>query len=289
MDSLVGMIIPDGMNQFFSALALQTQRQLANMSIPMVVLNSDNSPDNEIQGVKLLLKMNVKGIIFVSVGDNKEVYYQLRSSKIPIVIVDREIPETENCDFVISDNKIGIIEAVKYLCDLGHSKIGILKGSQNTDPGRIRYKAFQEALGTCGLEGNPRLEFDGEFDYLSGLKAADEIYNIPKTNRPTAVISCNDFMAFGLLQGLSRLEIKVPEDISIIGVDDIPLCEWSNPKLTTIRQDTTQIAIWSANYLVSRITETYIGSPRLEWVEPRLIKRESVKIYKETIEVLNEK
>ncbi len=278
MNSLVGMIIPDGMNQFFSALALQTQRQLANMGIPMVVLNSDNSSDNEMQGVDLLLKMNVKGIIFVSVGDNEEVYHQLRSSKIPIVIVDREIPETENCDFVISNNKVGIIEAVKYLKTLGHEKLGILKGLQNTDPGRIRYQAFLEALDDCGLKHDPRMEFDGEFDYLSGTKAADEIYNFPKAKRPTAVISCNDFMAFGLLQGFARLEIDVPKDISIIGVDDIPLCEWSNPKLTSVRQDTTQIAIWAAKYLVSRIAGECSGTPRLEWVEPRLIKRESVKI-----------
>ncbi|KPA10342.1 LacI family transcriptional regulator [Candidatus Magnetomorum sp. HK-1] len=280
MNSLVGMIIPDGMNQFFSALALQTQRQLANMGIPMVVLNSDNSPDNEIQGVDLLLKkMNVEGIIFVSVGDNEEVYHQLRESNIPIVIVDREIPETENCDFVISNNKVGIIEAVKYLVTLGHKKLGILKGLQNTDPGRIRYKAFLEAMDECELKHDPRLEFDGEFDFLSGTKAAEEIYNLSKGKRPTAVISCNDFMAFGLLQGLARLEINVPNDISIIGVDDIPLCEWSNPKLTTIRQDTTQIAIWAAKYLVSRIAGECSDTPRLEWVEPRLIKRESVKIF----------
>ncbi len=278
MASLIGMVIPDGTNQFFSELALQTQRQLANMSIPMVVLNSDNSPENEIQGVNLLFKMEVKGIVFVSVGDNEEVYHQLRASNIPIVIMDREIPETEKCDFVISDNRVGIIEAVKYLKDLGHIKVGVLKGLQNTDPGRVRYNAFVEALHDCELEHDPRLEFDGEFDYWSGTKAADEIYNLPERERPTAVMSCNDLMAFGLLQGLVRLEIDVPNDISIIGVDDIPLSAWSNPKLTTVRQDTTQIAISAAKLLVSRIKGEYCDNPRLRYIKPRLIKRESVKI-----------
>lgn len=280
MASLIGMVIPDGTNQFFSELALQTQRQLANKGYPMVVLNSDNSRENEVQAIDILFKLQVKGIVFVSVGDNEAVYHSLRESDVPIVIMDREIPETERCDFVISDNKGGIIEAVKYLHSLGHNKIGVVKGSQDTDPGRVRYNAFIEGLKECELSHDPRLEFDGEFDYWSGAKAADEIYNLREKERPTAVIACNDLMAFGLLQGLAKLEIKVPNDISLIGVDDIPLSAWANPRLTTVRQDTNQIAIAAAELLISRVAGDYSDDPRLRSVEPRLIKRDSVKIRK---------
>jgi len=278
MASLIGMVIPDGTNMFFSKLALQTQRQLAIMGYPMVVLNSDNSLDNEAQAIDVLFKLNVEGIIFVSVGDNEEVYHKLRGSNIPIVIMDREIPETEKCDFVISDNRKGIIEAIRYLHELGHVRIGIVKGSQNTDPGRVRYSAFLDGLSECGIEPDPRLEFDGEFDYWSGAKAAEEIYNLSKKDRPTAILSSNDMMAFGLLQALERHDIHVPDDISIIGVDDIPLSAWVNPKLTTVRQETTQIAISAAELLISRIEGFYDDDPRLRHVEPSLIKRESVKI-----------
>ena len=280
MASLIGMIIPDGMNQFFLELALQTQRQLAAMGYPMVVLNSDNSLDNEVQAVNLLLKLDIKGMIFVSVGDNEEIYHKLRASDVPIVIMDREIPETSNCDFVISDNRKGIIEAVKYFVGMGHKKIGILKGLQNTDPGRVRYSAFIEGMEECELIHDPRLEFDGEFDYWSGSKAAEEIYNLSESDRPTAILASNDLMAFGLLQNLDRLEIKVPNEISIIGVDDIPLSAWVNPKLTTVRQETTQIAISAAELLTTRIDGRYTGIPRLRFVYPRLVKRESVKIIK---------
>jgi len=274
------MVIPDGTNPFFSRLSLQTQRQLANMGYPLVVLNSDNSLDNEVQAIEVLFGLNVHGIVFVSVGDNCDVYHRLRNSNMPIVIMDREIPETDKCDFVISDNRKGIIEAVSYLQELGHSKLGILKGSQNTDPGRVRYKAFLEGLENSGLFHDPRLEFDGEFDYWSGVKAAEEIYNLPRERRPTAVLASNDIMAFGLLEGLSRHEIHVPDEVSIIGVDDIPLSAWANPKLTTVRQETTQIAISAAELLISRVEGSYTGGPRLRYVEPRLIKRESVKIWR---------
>ncbi len=280
MKSLIGMIIPDGTNQFFSELALQTQRQLANRGYPMVVLNSDNSPDNEVQAVDVLFKLGVEGIIFVSVGDNEEVYHRLRKSNIPIVIMDREIPETKICDFVISDNRQGIIDSVKYLSDLGHNRIGVVKGLQNTDPGRVRYSAFIEGLKKSGLTHDLRLEFNGEFDYWSGVKAAEDIHKLPIREIPTAVLACNDLMAFGLLQGLARLEIKVPDDISIIGVDDIPLSAWVNPGLTTIRQETTQIAIAAAELLISRIDGKYDGNPRLRFIKPRLIKRESTKARK---------
>lgn len=280
MANLIGMIIPDGTNQFFSELALQAQRQLAAMGYPMVVLNSDNSLDNEVQAVELLLKLGVKGMIFVSVGDNEEIYHKLRASDVPIVIMDREIPETSTCDFVISDNRKGIIEAVKYFVGMGHKKIGVLKGLQNTDPGRVRFNAFIEGMQECDLVHDPRLEFDGEFDYWSGSKAAEEIYNLSESDRPTAILASNDLMAFGLLQNLDRLEIKVPNDISIIGVDDILLSSWVNPKLTTVRQETTQIAISAAELLTTRIDGRYTGNPRLSFVNPRLVKRESVKIIK---------
>lgn len=272
------MVIPDGTNQFFSELALQTQRQLANMGYPMVVLNSDNSPDNEVQALKVLFKLKVKGIVFVSVGDNEAVYHLLRESNIPIAIMDREIPETERCDFIISDNNKGIIEAVNYLYAVGHRRIGVIKGLQNTDPGRVRYRAFIQGLKECKLIHDPRLEFEGEFDFWSGEKAAEDIYNLSKEDRPTAVIACNDLMAFGLIQNLTRLDINVPNDISVIGVDDILLSRWSNPKLTTVRQDTNQIAIKAAELLSSRIDGRHSGDPRLRYVKPRLIKRDSVKI-----------
>lgn len=278
MPSLIGMVIPDGTNQFFSELALQTQRQLANMGYPMVVLNSDNAPDNEVQALKVLFKLKVKGIVFVSVGDNEAVYHLLRESNIPIAIMDREIPETECCDFIISDNNKGIIEAAKYLYAVGHRRIGVIKGLQNTDPGRVRYRAFIQGLRECKLIPDPRLEFEGEFDFWSGEKAAEDIYNLSKEDRPTAVIACNDLMAFGLIQNLARLDINVPDDISVIGVDDILLSRWSNPKLTTVRQDTNQIAIKAAELLTSRIDGRHSGDPKLSYVEPRLIKRDSVKI-----------
>jgi DNA-binding LacI/PurR family transcriptional regulator len=245
---------------------------------PMMVLNSDNSLENESSGLDLLFSLNVKGVIFVSVGDNEDVYHRLRASKIPVVIMDREIPETEVCDFVISDNRQGMIDCVQYLVDLGHQAIGFIKGLQNTDPGRVRYNAYIEGLNQFGLQPDPRIEFDGEFDYWSGLKIAGEIYNLPKTERPSAIISSNDMMAFGLLQGLIRHEIHVPNEVSIIGFDDIPISSWVNPKLTTVRQEITQIAISAAELLVSRIEGLYSGAPRLRYIEPRLIKRETVKL-----------
>lgn len=272
------MIIPDGTNPFFSQIALQAQRQLASSGYPMVVLNSDNSIKNEVSALDTLLSLGVSGIIFISVGDNETIYMRLKESDIPIVIMDREIPEVENCDFVISDNRIGVIDAVKYLRSLGHSDIGILKGSQNTDPGRVRYRAFLEGMDESSLTHNPRFEFDGEFDYWSGGKTAELLYSMQKDRRPSAIICSNDLMAFGLLQGLARHDIRVPDEISIIGIDDIPLCSWANPKLTTVRQETTDIASVAASLLVSRVAGDYVGDPRIEFIKPRLVKRETVKV-----------
>lgn len=274
---LIGMVIPDGTNPFFSNLALQAQRQLSIMGYPLVVLNTDNSLDNELDSIRVLCNMGVSGILFVSAGDNDKAYRELFELKIPVTIIDREIPEVENCDFVITDNRAGVILAVEHLHGWKHRNIGILKGQQNTDPGRVRYAAYLESLEKFGLPNNPRHEFDGEFDYWSGEKAADQIYQLPMVDRPTALICCNDIMAFGLLQQLIRNGINVPDDISIVGIDDIPLSSWVEPRITTVRQEIMQIAQEAAELLVSRMTG-FSGGARSRYIKPRLMIRNSVKM-----------
>ena len=268
MSNVIGMITPDGTNPFFYTLSLDMQRQLANLEYSMIVLNSDNAIANELSSLRLLLEMNVAGVIFVSGGDHDKTYIELKKCGKSTVIMDREIPDTTNCDFVIGDNENGVISAVNYLVNQNHSRIAVLKGLQNTGPGRDRYKAFKEALRKEEMTHDPRLEFEGAFDYKSGVQAANKIAEMRPEERPTAVFSANDIMAFGLMQGLLAKNINVPEEISIIGYDDIQISSWVHPRLTTIRQETTRIAIETAYLITSRI-KGYSGKPRHKLIEPR--------------------
>jgi LacI family transcriptional regulator len=137
--------------------------------------------------------------------------------------------------------------------------------------------AFQQALDEHGIGRETAYEFDGQFDYRSGYVAAERILEIETGKRPTAVVASNDLAAVGALQKLHEMKVRVPEDISIIGFDDIAMCQWVYPRLTTIRQEVIELTRFAAQLLLSRLAKDYAGEARIKSVAPRLIIRESTR------------
>lgn len=272
---LVGMVIPDQSNPFFGELAFNMQSHLTQVGVPLVVLSSDGSAQLEHQCLQSLSALEVSGIIFVSAGDDAEMHGKLKQLGKPHIIFDRELPETENCDFVISDNTRGMQLAVEYLIQGGHRRLALVKGCQNTDPGRSRLLAFREAVQRSSLDEKSVLEFEGKFDYRSGHDAARAIVDMESTMRPSALVASNDLSALGALQGFQENGLRVPLDISLIGFDDIAMCQWVYPRLTTVRQEVIELTRLAAHFLLTRLSGEYTGQPRVQLVEPRLVERQS--------------
>lgn len=272
--TLIGMIIPDQTNPFFAELSSHLQIQLAQAGgIPLIVLSSDGDAQQEYKCLQIFADLEVSGIVFVSAGDNTRIHGVLKKIAKPHIIVDRELPETsENCDFVLFDNHSGIKLAVDHLVSLGHRSFAFIKGCQNTDPGRVRLFSFREATNKSGLQS---CEFDGQFDYRSGYAAAEKILKNEGRARPTAVVASNDVSAIGAMQCFHEHGLKIPEDISIVGFDDIAMCQWIYPRLTTVRQEVIELTRFAAKYLLSRLSGEYDSTPRTAAVEPRLIVRQS--------------
>lgn len=276
---LVGMVIPDGTNQFFSTLAQAFQRELAKGQWAPIVVNSDGSFARELNYLQMILSMNVKGLLFISVGDSLRAFELLAESKIPVVVLDREVP-LENADFVLVDNKQGVYLAIEYLCSLGHERIACIQGAMNTEPGRERFDSFIDSCNSFGVEIDEDLIFTGNFMFGSGTTAAEQIVKIPDYARPTAIFACNDLMAAGTMQRLQEHGVRVPDEISVIGYDDIQLSSWVWPKLTTIRQDPLEIAHVGAAYLLERIDALQLDpkasvNTRVHTISPKLVKRDS--------------
>lgn len=272
---LVGMIIPDQKNPFFAECAFHLQMHLAQVGLPLVVFSSDGNVELERKYIDTLAALNASGIVFASAGDDMTIHTILEELKKPHVILDREVPETTNCDFVITDNTSGTRLAVEHLAECGHRRLAFIQGCQNTDPGRTRLLSFREATQRLGFEGV--VEYPGQFDYQSGRAAAEEILKICIDDRPTAIVASNDLAAIGALQYLHECGLRVPEDMSIIGFDDIAMCQWIYPRLTTVRQEIIELTRCAASFLLSRISREYIGVPRLQFVPPRLIVRQSTR------------
>jgi LacI family transcriptional regulator len=274
---LVGMIIPDQKNPFFAECAFHLQIHLAQVGIPLVVLSSDGNIEIERKCIHTLTALEASGIVFASAGDDMTIHEILETLEKPHIILDREVPETRNCDFVINDNTSGIELAVGHLFDRGHRSFGFIKGCQNTDPGRTRLFSFRDAVAKRGLAHENIYEFDGQFDYRSGYEAAEVIVALAVEKRPSAVIASNDLAAIGAIQCFHENGLSVPRDVSVIGFDDIALCQWIFPRLTTVRQEVIELTRLAASFLLSRLSGEYTGKPRLQWVAPRLIERQSTR------------
>jgi LacI family transcriptional regulator len=152
---------------------------------------------------------------------------------------------------VLVNNRQGGYLATKYLIDLGHKRIACISGPSQLTPSAQRVEGYRQALKEAGLAENGSLQIAGDFRYQGGEAAMAKI--LESDNKPTAVFACNDMMALGAMRAINNRGLKVPQDISLVGFDDIPISECVYPSITTIAQPIKPMADIVVDYLVERI------------------------------------
>ena len=170
---------------------------------------------------------------------------------VPVVVIDNSSAD-KTIPSVIIDNFSAQIEAVDYLCSLGHKQIGFMTGLEDSDVGKNRYEGYKSGLSKHAIALNDELVFRGNYSFLSGINGAD--YFLSLAERPTAIMCANDSMALGALNRLHEAGLQVPGEISIIGFDDIEVASQIIPPLTTISAPINQIAQRSFDMLECLIT-----------------------------------
>jgi LacI family transcriptional regulator len=178
----------------------------------------------------------------------------------------------EHATFVASDNIGGARLAVRHLHSLGHTRIATIAGPQDTKPGADRLLGYRAEIGALGLEVDPAYVVEGDFYTTSGETSMRSLLDLP--NRPTAVFAASDLMAVGAIRALHAAGLRVPEDVAIVGFDDIRLAELVVPPLTTVRQDMIGIGIAAARALVEQI-ENADGTPPVLTLPVELVVRAS--------------
>jgi len=192
----------------------------------------------------------VDGIVVVCSDRMDEQVQELMQSDIPIVVVDMD---SANCSVVYSDNTEGARMAVNYLYELGHRHIAHIAGDSSIDAGAARVKGYELAMQTLDLPIQPGyLVNAGFFSVEEGKQAMEKLLQL--ASPPTAVFVAGDQMAIGAIEAVHDHGLRVPEDISIIGYDDIEMIKYITPKLTTIRQDTDEIGEAAAELLIEQMT-----------------------------------
>ncbi|TXC91078.1 LacI family transcriptional regulator [Metabacillus litoralis] len=233
---------------FFNAVIESFRKRVGGFGYDLLLV-SKNIENERRSYLERFQHRGVDGVIVVSPQNYDEEVKELVEHEMPSVFIDIN---SKDVSVVNSDNHYGSILVVDYLYSLGHRKIAHIAGAEETLAGKDRLKGYRDAIAKYQLNlPESYIENGGYFDSVGGQKAMDKLLLLK--NRPTAVYVAGDLMALGAMKSIRKHGLKIPEDISIVGYDDIELAVHSTPSLTTIRQNTDLIGAQAADLLLQQI------------------------------------
>jgi DNA-binding LacI/PurR family transcriptional regulator len=271
--NMIGMIIPDITNPFFPALVRAAEDVAYSHLYRLVLCNSDNDPQKEGFYMSELQSYLPAGLLVIPAAGSGLREQPVRNGRpTPMVCIDRK-PEGWKGDMVRADNEGGAYAATQHLIDHGHRRIATIAGPQHLTNAQERLSGFRCALKEAGVRLPPEYVVHGQFDRKSGLEAALRLLRPP--SRPTAIFAGNDLMAMGALLAVRELGLRCPEDVSIVGFDNLEVSELLQPSLTSVQQPVYRLGSTATELLVQRITGLNDASREIT-LETELIRRNSV-------------
>ena len=267
----IGLVLPDSANPFFAEISRGIEDEAFKKGYSVFLCNTELDTERELFYVDVLSKKQVDGIIFVAAGDQADSMDFLIHRNMPVVMIDRNLPNVE-ADAVLTDNQLGGYLATRHLLELGHTRIACIAGPSSITPSAERIIGYRNALEEAGLSYDEGLILRGDYHAQSGMELTHTI--LAMTPRPTAVFALNDLMELGALRAAAESGCSVPDDLAVVGYDDLELAQFTNPSLTTIAQPKKEIGTQAVNLLVGRISDKSRPPSRLV-LPPELIIRRS--------------
>lgn len=252
---LVGIVVPLLEHPAYGRMASGIEKSLFDAGYRGLICNSEENEDRESAYIEILLRQRVDGIILNSSTRNPNYITELQKNNIPIVLFDRSIHGV-NCHQVFSDNLRGGYMGVQYLAELGHTRIGIagspLYSDEYPEPIAHRLQGARDALKDYGADSEPDLVQIGdtqifEMGYLAGKKL------LSMGNPPTAIFALTDATAVGLMHAATEMGVSIPNELSIVGFDDLPIASYTVPPLTTIAQPLIKMGQTAAELLIQTL------------------------------------
>ncbi len=234
-----GLIIPDITNPFFPEFVRSFESILAETNFNMLVATTESQPRRMQKTIHRMLVSQVEGIALLASEIETVPIESMITNRVPLVTMDRRLVGSGLSDVCV-DSTGGMREAVNHLYKLGHRRIGYIGGSAGPTISDHRLHSFLMAMGGVGLPAEPQFLRVGNYRVSGGEAAMVELLNMP--DRPTAIIAANDLTAIGALRVIHQQGLSVPDDVSIIGFDDIEMCNFVSPPLTTLRLSQTEMA-----------------------------------------------
>ena len=256
---LLGLIVSEITNPFFPEL-IQEFEQIAVERGYEILIGSTNYEQRTMeQCARRMLERKVDGVAVMTFGVDEMVFDRFVADDIPLVFIDAA-PSRPLSDALAVDYRAGLYEGVQHLAVLGHRKIGFISGPLRLRSSQARKTAFLDCLRSTGIKANPNWLIEGDHTLDGGRDAMKNILALKEW--PTAIMCSNDMTAIGVQHALFEASLKVPEDFSLIGFDDIHLAEYTIPPLTTVRMSCKDIALRAVTSLLGHLESDSRG--RLE-------------------------
>ena len=253
---IIGVIVPNIENPFFNELAGAIEEECDKKGYRLTLCNSNNDLEKEKRNMNLLSRMNADGIILMT--NQKEIKEEVRKCQIPVIMLDRQVGTGSEIAYIQSDHYMGGRMAMEHLLDCGCRNIVQMSGPNRFSSARQRFQGYTDV---CREREVTAVTLECEYDYEDGLKKAEElIERYPDTD---GIIASNDMVAISVYKVLTKKGYRIPQDIQLIGFDNINLSRLFTPEITTIEQPIAQMGQEAVKVLT-------------DYIEGREIRRQNV-------------
>ncbi|WP_419240797.1 substrate-binding domain-containing protein [Photobacterium leiognathi] len=270
----IGMLVTTSTNPFFGEVVKGVERSCYQQGYSLILCNTEGDHQRMHESINTLLQKRVDGLILMCAtleGEHFDIFEHY--ADIPVVVMDWG-PMQFTSDKIQDNSLRGGYMAAKYLIDAGHSEIGCITGPLDRIQAEMRYNGYLQAMDEAGFSVEPSWVVEADFECEGGYNAFTQLH--ANGTLPSALVVANDMMAMGVINAANELGIQIPEQLSIIGYDDIHIAKFMSPSLTTIHQPKYRLGQAAVETLLTRLDEPET-TPRIIELEPTLVERNSVK------------
>lgn len=246
----VGLMVTDITNPFFTTLARGVEDAANEAGYTVIFCNTDESAAKEEKYLNVLFQKQVDGLLFVPSQSQASVIQLIQKHGTPVVVLDRRVPDVK-VDTVRCDSVDGAYQLTRYLISLGHRQIAIMSGAVGVSTADDRVSGYQKALAEAGITMDEEYIFRGDFTPESGYAMTRQAISLPL--RPTALIAANNFITIGAMKALQEVGMEVPEDIALVGFDDLPPAMVTFPFFTVASQPAYEMGTQAMKLLLERL------------------------------------
>ena len=246
----LGVVIADNRNPFYAEVLNGIEAAAREKNYHIILANTQRDYKKEEEAINLLLTKRVDGLLITPVQDKDDDIKNLIDANIPVVVVGRDFGNIE-VDAVYNDEVKGGFLATEYLIKKGHKRIALIDGFLYKSPAKGRLEGYKKALNKYRISLDEVLISVGDINIEDGYEKTKQM--LGKNLDFTAIFAYNDMMAFGSMQAIREKGLRIPEDIGLVGYDDILFCSFMDPPLTTIRLKKQELGTESVKLLLSRI------------------------------------